>query len=80
MGYVGFGNSKSGQLFRFSLLNPLTPVKGLICSSNYNPNNEEVFIQIDCNTIIRNNIKFDTSLIKLALIKCPSGCLNIMDF
>ena len=37
--YVGWGLSKVGKLLRFKLGNSKYPIKGVVCSTNYDPSN-----------------------------------------
>lgn len=39
--YVGLGLSKEGKLMRHRLNSAKNPVKGVICSDNYSPNDVE---------------------------------------
>lgn len=66
--YVGLGLSKEGKLMRHRLNSAKNPVKGVICSDNYSPNDVEQFFLLSCDEVLRDNNKFDISKIKSDMI------------
>jgi hypothetical protein len=62
---------------RHRLNTPKNPIKGVVCSTNYDPNDVEVFYVLACSDVLRDNVKFSLEHSKSGLItlcKCPAGC------
>ena len=75
--YVGFALSKQGQLIKSNLNTKANPVKGVVCSTNYNPDDVIPYLEIGCEEILQDNIKF-TLLNSVKgtqlLLECAPGC------
>ena len=53
----GFGLSKDGKLMKFNLGKKFQ-IKGLVCSTNYDPANIIHYEPLECSDVLKNNDKF----------------------
>lgn len=62
---------------RFRLDDAKYPVKGLVCSTNYDPQNQEVVINYGCDDICAGNNKCEFEKGESVFVGvCPKGCLS----
>ena len=71
---IGFGLSKEGAMT--SKFDSNVPIKGIVCSSNQDAEEEANWLKVDCDTKPRGNSQFDGITDTIIKVICPAGCQN----
>ena len=71
---IGFGLSKEGAMT--SKFDSNVPIKGIVCSTNQDADEESNWLKVDCDTKPRGNSQFDGITDTIIKVICPAGCQN----